>query len=85
MAKASELRRRAERYRRLEWQITDLAAVRAIGEVANELDMTAEALERRRDIRERAHAMWVEHGRPDGRDVEFWLAAEREIDGKHRQ
>lgn len=30
-------------------------------------------------IRERAYDLWVEAGRPDGREMEFWLAAEREM------
>jgi Protein of unknown function (DUF2934) len=43
--------------------------------------MTAKGLERRHFIRERAHEIWIERGRPKGRDVEFWLAAERELEG----
>ena len=85
MARAGELRQRAERYRRLRMQIIDPAALKAISEVADGLDMTAEEMERRRSIRERAHAMWVEHGRPEGRDVEFWLAAERELKTRRQQ
>jgi hypothetical protein len=30
-------------------------------------------------IRERAQRIWEEHHRPDGRDEEFWLQAEREL------
>ena len=30
-------------------------------------------------IRQRAHDLWVSGGRPDGRDVEFWLQAEAEL------
>lgn len=30
-------------------------------------------------IRSRAFDLWVEAGRPDGRDQEFWLQAEREV------
>jgi Protein of unknown function (DUF2934) len=46
-----------------------------------EFDTTAEESERRHCIRERAHEMWIERGCPAGRDVEFWLAAERELEG----
>jgi hypothetical protein len=30
-------------------------------------------------IRERAHALWEQEGRPEGRDAEFWFRAEQEI------
>jgi hypothetical protein len=30
-------------------------------------------------IRRRARALWEESGRPSGRDLEFWLQAEREF------
>lgn len=30
-------------------------------------------------IRDRAYALWEEAGRPDGRDKEFWEAAERQL------
>ncbi len=85
MTIASDLRRRAERYRRLGWQITDAAAERAAEELANELETTAAQMERRLLIREGAHAMWVEHDQPPGRDLEFWIAAEREVDTQRRR
>ncbi len=85
MARAKELRQQAERYRRLIKQINDPAALRAICDVAGELDMTAEELERHLSIRERAHALWVEHGSPVDQDLDFWLAAEREVDIQRRQ
>lgn len=30
-------------------------------------------------IRERAYALWEAEGRPDGRDLDVWLQAEREV------
>jgi len=30
-------------------------------------------------IAKRAYELYVDEGRPDGRDVEFWLKAEREL------
>jgi hypothetical protein len=85
MKRAGELRQRAERYRRLTRQISDPAAVRAICELAGECEMTAEELERRQCIGERAHEIWIERGCPEGRDVEFWLAAERELNSQHER
>jgi hypothetical protein len=84
MKKASELRLRAERYRRLKSQISDPTKVQAISDLTAEFEMTAEELERRQQIRERAHEIWLERGRPEGREVEFWLAAEREVDIQRR-
>jgi hypothetical protein len=80
MSKASELRQRAEWFLRMLKLIGDPAAVKAIHEEAGKLKMTAEEMERQHDIQERAHEIWIENGRPEGRDIEFWLAAEREVD-----
>jgi hypothetical protein len=80
MSSARELRQRAERFLRLRRLIGDPVAEKAIREVASELEMTAEQLERQELIREHAHEIWIEHGCPEGRDVEIWLAAEREVD-----
>ncbi|WP_315781833.1 MULTISPECIES: DUF2934 domain-containing protein [unclassified Bradyrhizobium] len=30
-------------------------------------------------IRERAHALWEQSGRPEGREDEFWYQAERDV------
>lgn len=30
-------------------------------------------------VRERAYLIWETEGRPDGRDLEHWLQAEREV------
>ena len=35
-------------------------------------------------IRQRAHAIWVKEGRPDGRHEEHWHRASREIDGEEQ-
>ncbi|MGL3109182.1 DUF2934 domain-containing protein [Bradyrhizobium sp. BR 1432] len=31
------------------------------------------------ETRRRAHELWENEGRPEGRDLEFWLRAEREL------
>jgi hypothetical protein len=82
MKRVAQLRQRAEHYRRLEAHITDPATVRAIWDLAGEAEMIADELERKHGIRERAHEMWTEQGRPERRDVEFWLAAERELESQ---
>ena len=79
MKKSSELRQLAERYRRLKNQIIDPRAVQALCDLAGEFEMTATALDERQLVRERAHEIWVEQGRPEGRHLEHWVAAEREL------
>jgi hypothetical protein len=39
--------------------------------------------DRREWIEKRAYFLWVEAGRPDGMDMTFWAAAEREYYTKH--
>jgi hypothetical protein len=34
-------------------------------------------------VRERAYALWEEAGRPEGDGTQFWLDAERELNGRH--
>ena len=38
--------------------------------------------EREEQIRRRAHELWEQEGKPGGREMDFWLRAEREIAGK---
>jgi hypothetical protein len=84
MKRIGELRKKAQRYRQLKRQITDVRAVKALDELADETEMTAAELEKRQLTRERAHEIWIEQGRPEGRDVEFWLAAEAEAAANKR-
>ena len=37
---------------------------------------------REQKIRERAHALWEQEGRPEGREHHHWQLATREIDGQ---
>jgi hypothetical protein len=39
-------------------------------------------MDREERIRLRAHAIWEDEGRPDGRDQTHWERAEREIGGE---
>ena len=36
------------------------------------------------EIRERARQIWERHGKPDGRDDEFWHMAEQELRNEDR-
>jgi hypothetical protein len=71
--------------RRLASAVTDRTTQRRLGELRDELAETLRRLPGRRTgvpesrIRARAHELWEQHGRPQGRDEEFWLRAEREL------
>ena len=79
MRQSGELRRRAERYRQLKGRFSDRRALQALSELADEFEMTAAELEKRCLVRARAYGIWIERGCPQGRDVENWLLAEREL------
>ena len=32
------------------------------------------------EVRERAHAIWIAEGRPEGREVDQWMRARRELE-----
>jgi hypothetical protein len=76
--------------RRLASAVTDRTTQRRLAELRDELTQTlrrfpgagANVPESR--IRARAHELWEQHGRPHGRDEEFWLCAERELQGNER-
>ena len=77
MKSPHELRRDAERYRRLVAGVDDRRAIEAITELAAEYDELA--AERERRIRRRAYEMWEEQGRPHGLQCDHWIAAEAEL------
>ena len=85
MKRAAELRQQADHYRMLKSRINDRRALQVLDELADEHEMTAAALERRCLVRKRAHEIWVERGCPEGRDIEHWLLAERELDGEDQR
>lgn len=39
----------------------------------------------REQIEALAHAIWVDRGRPEGRDLDHWLEAERQLNGEVRR
>jgi hypothetical protein len=79
MKSPHELRREAERYRRLVAGVDDRRAIEAITELAAEYDELAEAMERERRVRRRVYEMWEEQGRPHGLQGDHWIAAEAEL------
>jgi hypothetical protein len=80
-----ELERQIERARRLASHIGDQTTSQRlwgfIEELRQKLQRRLAARRLKQQIRGRAHELWEQHGRPAGRDVEFWLQAEEEVVG----
>ena len=76
-----DLLAKADKYRNLARWVTDRLTIQRIFALSVELKQRARALARpdENEIRQRAREIWEEHGRPAGRDLEFWLQAEREF------
>ena len=72
---------KANKYRNFARWVGDGQTVQSIFALTVELKKRARALASpdEEKIRKRAREIWEENGRPIGRDVEFWLAAEREF------
>jgi hypothetical protein len=78
-----ELERQIERAKRLASHISDQTTSQRlwgfVEELRQRLQRGLAARRLKQQIRARAHELWEQHGRPAGRDVEFWLEAESEI------
>jgi hypothetical protein len=80
----ADLLAKANKYRRLARTVSDQEIVGRISDLSDDLEEQAHQLKRmlrEETIRTRAHQIWQEHNCPAGRDDEFWLQAERELDG----
>lgn len=77
----ASLLEKANKYRDFARWISDRETVQQILALAGELKQRAFAQAKPNEdkIRKRAREIWDENNRPVGRDVEFWLQAEREF------
>jgi hypothetical protein len=77
----ASLLEKASKYREFARWIGDRETVQQILALAGELKQRALALAKPNEdkIRKRAREIWEENSRPFGRDIEFWLQAEREF------
>ncbi|MCA1552268.1 DUF2934 domain-containing protein [Bradyrhizobium sp. BRP19] len=62
--------------------IRDESTASRLRRFADELRQRLFPSTRDREIKMRARELWEHAGRPVGRDVDFWLEAEREIKGR---
>ena len=78
-----ELERELERAKRLAAVTTDRTTYERIRDFAEDIRQRLQRLVSRRggqdEIRARARQLWEQAGRPAGRDLDFWLQAEREL------
>ena len=78
-----DLEREIERAKRLSASVTDQTTYQRlkafVEELRQRLQQRLAARRSKERIRKRAWELWEQQGRPVGRDVEFWLQAEREL------
>ena len=78
-----DLERKIEQASRIASRVTDQTTYQRltawVEELRQRLQKRLAARRSREAIRTRAHELWEQHGRPTGRDEEFWLQAEAEL------
>ena len=80
---SQKLEREIERAKRLAAGVADRTTSQRLWDFVEELKQRLQqrrsAWRSREETRARARELWEQHGRPTGRDVEFWLQAEAEL------
>ena len=80
-----ELERKIERANRIASRVTDQTTSELLGawveELRQKLRQLLDARRTKHEIKARARELWEQNGCPAGRDLEFWLQAEFEIEG----
>jgi hypothetical protein len=78
-----ELERKIEQATRIGYRITDQTTLQRLGQFIEDLRQKLQqrraARHAKEEIKARAWELWDKNGRPEGRDLEFWLQAETEI------
>jgi hypothetical protein len=78
-----DLERKIEQASRIASRVTDQTTYQRltawVEELRQRLQKRLAARRAKEEIRARAHELWEQHGRPVGRDEEFWLQAEAEL------
>ncbi|MBR1210250.1 DUF2934 domain-containing protein [Bradyrhizobium sp. JYMT SZCCT0180] len=77
-----ELERKIEQATRIASRVTDQTTYQRltawVEELRQKLRQRLAVRRTKEEIRARAHDLWEQQGRPVGRDLEFWLQAERD-------
>jgi hypothetical protein len=78
-----ELERKIEQASRIASRVTDQTTVERlrawIADLKQKLRQRRQARRTKEETAVRAREIWEQNGRPEGRDLEFWLQAEAEI------
>jgi hypothetical protein len=90
MEEPLELQRKIEQASRIASRVNDPTTYQRltawVDELRQKLKNRIDARWSREQTRRRAHELWEQHGRPEGRDLEFWLQAEAEVsEGRHNK
>jgi hypothetical protein len=85
MEDPSDLERKIEQASRIASRVNDPTTYQRLTSWVDELKQKLKSRINARKIRVRAHELWEQHGRPVGRDEEFWLQAEREVREDRRE
>jgi hypothetical protein len=84
-----DLERKIEQATRIASGVTDQTTVERlrawIEDLKQKLRQRREARRAKQAISARAREIWEQNGRPAGRDLEFWLQAESEVNELDRQ
>lgn len=82
----ADLERKIDQATRIASRVNDQTTVERLSawieDLKQRLRQRLEARRTRQAISARAREIWEENGRPEGRDLEFWLQAESEIGGR---
>lgn len=65
--------------------VKDESTVQRFRSFADELTRKLRRMMRRGQVRARAYELWEQAGRPSNRELDFWLEAERQIEGEREE
>lgn len=89
MEDPQELERKIAQASRIASSVSDQTTVGRLlawaEDLRRKLQQHREARRTKEEIRTRARELWERNGRPEGRDLEFWLQAESEIIDRNRE
>ena len=84
-----ELERKIEQAIRISSSVSDQTTTQRlrafIEDLKHRLMQVVDGRRSKHEIRARARELWEQNGRPEGRDVEFWVQAETEVRARMQQ
>jgi hypothetical protein len=84
-----ELERKIAQASRIASSVSDQTTVGRLltwaEDLRRKLQQHRETRRTKEEIRTRARELWEQSGRPEGRDVEFWLQAESEVSERNQE